>query len=1193
MKRALLRIPALCLLAGTLIAVVTGESQGATAQRRPSVLVVSPDGTGGLVGSYFLDLQYLRDLKAQGWEPDFTDSDSEFTWERVKDYNVIVIYNCPPRQMGPKGRRTVATSKDAPQHADWIATVERFLEAGGGVFLMAHTYNPDEQVRPMIEPWGARLPREYYVEEDGAGIAPMPRMRRAPMEHISLTRQVLPSPISEGVNQLWLPYGRHWAVSTSHPLAVDDNWTVVVRGSKTSRTVPVPDGRVGELGYEPAEPLVRPEGVDAPPLIAIREYRNGRIWLACQHPQFSIGQGTMWLYDRVVLEKGVQGIPSDYGRLLLNALRWLAAPSLESGTVGGFRTPDGRLDWPNFKPEVRKRFEEQFWSEEELNQHRPPIGGNVYRGLIGARTAFSSGTGTVAEYAAAARLAGLDFLVFMDDFPALTKAELRRMDELCRSHSDDSLLLLPGYSVPANTGNHLFFYGYGLPWPEGDRLAGPDFQRLNLQYQDADGNYVQGKGIIDWFLKDFNRFGRQGPDRHNIGYYDFRDPNALQMYDLRLYAAAAVFFWENGQWVEDRTADYLLTAAGQLPPSPMAVNIVASPADLLREAAAGRGLTFAQATSRAALPAHGLSFTGQLSAQNVFPSTGPIIHAWPECRRYITFACEPFVAGQALLPSLMHVTAEHGLEEVSLYNGERLFRRFRPGGASEFKQRIQIPTHLQQTLVMVATDTRGGKAVSFARRTWKFGDPYVSFLGDHVNSMYLSRGPGGMLKSNHAPKLLGGATWDGGPLGDFPVCHFGANQPVIVSDAGSEPPVQYNNIPIVESGDHQALVVRSVLDRFFAPDVPRGREWIVFGPLEANRLIRSERRYIEYNNPILHVQRVGYPHWAEFAGAIVSCFENSITFLRDQTVRELRLLQSSHPTPLRPVLLAVSDGDGCRVIDPHRRRDTFRLATGDWFGVYAPHAVNNVFFVNRGAPVVLDSRGPGALRLYADLEDTAVSEGQQVHYSLLGVTDALDVDFAGPERYLQIARYFQQPDGLEIRRGRRLPQQLRGADAGGSFGFIEVGAQDGAAELLLPRPEQRVSLTLPVRVHGLNRRWSAGLHQVIGYTSGYYTDGRNVYACVGFDQEGAVYAALHPDMAELTHVIVGHPVVCDDDELIIEVMPRPAAGEDRRYAWHVAVNNPGTETVQATFRQAMPAPGLQFPEQTLSIAAGAYVVLGE
>ena len=93
-------------VAAVLLTLLAGAPPAPAAPaERPSVLICSPNGTGGLVGSRFLDLQYLRELKGAGFEPDYLDSDRDFSWDRIRQYNVIVIYNCPPAKPGPKGRR--------------------------------------------------------------------------------------------------------------------------------------------------------------------------------------------------------------------------------------------------------------------------------------------------------------------------------------------------------------------------------------------------------------------------------------------------------------------------------------------------------------------------------------------------------------------------------------------------------------------------------------------------------------------------------------------------------------------------------------------------------------------------------------------------------------------------------------------------------------------------------------------------------------------------------------------------------------------------------------------------------------------------------------------------------------------------------------------------------------------------------
>ena len=133
------------------------------------------------------------------------------------------------------------------------------------------------------------------------------------------------------------------------------------------------------------------------------------------------------------------------------------------------------------------------------------------------------------------------------------------------------------------------------------------------------------------------------------------------------------------------------------------------------------------------------------------------------------------------------------------------------------------------------------------------------------------------------------------------------------------------------------------------------------------------------------------------------------------------------------------------------------------------------------------------------------------------------------------------------------------------------------------------ALAVRARVCGLNPRWSAGLFEVAGHALGNYTGGKEVYTTLGFDMEGDVHAALYPDMAPETHVVIGHPVTCSRPELIPEVMP--CTDSEGGYQWHVAVNNPTDEPVTATFRTGMELPGLDLAPQEHTIPAGGYTKL--
>jgi len=1155
-----------------LVAACAAPAEAAT--RKPAVLFCIPKS---VANRPYLDLDWLRELHKAGFEPDYLEGHREFTWKRIRQYNCLVIYGCPAAE---KGKRTFQFPEQGPRQKEYVALIERFLAAGGGVFAMIHTNNADQHTRPLIEPWGARLPLEFYVETDKAKIASMPRMRGG--ETLSLTRQVLPSPVSEGVKQLWLPYGDHYNASWSGPISVSKDWQVVVKGSKTSRTKPVDLGKSGFAG--PPDPLVRSEGVPEPDLLAIRAYKAGRIMLCTQQPVFSTGQGTQWLFNRRCLSRGLNDVPSDFEKLIMNGLRWLSEPSMKARGRTVYQAKPSRFDPPNLRPEVKADFEKQFWSEEELSLHRPPRGGKIFRGLIGARSSLTSGKGTVAEYAAAARQAGLDFVIFSEAFAKLTPEKLRQLDEQCQQHSNDKVLLVPGYSIDSNVGNHMYFSGPNLPWPRPEILTGPDRKLLNVQYQDEQGNYATRSSLVSWIL-----YAHQRYEGHMIGYYNFDDPRAMKMTDLKLCSAGAVFSYQDGKQVDERIDEYLLSVEGTLPTLPVAYSVVRSPQELIAEVRSGHALTYAQGRSLKTLVKDALRWNSQYDGMNVFASTGPIIRAWPEHFRAAVYGAEPFVVDRELMLSELHVTSEVGLKEIRIMNGRRMVRRFLPGGAKEYRQILQLSGAVQQNLVLVAEDVKGGKAVSFARRCWKPGSMYISFCGDHVNDcgrQYLARGIG-IFQTHRFPLFDGGQTWDGGPKGVRPALHLSTNHPRLESDLGEEGGKAFNNLPTLEFADDQAIVCRSVLREVYDPKVPAVNAWYTFGPMDPSQLLESERVYTEFNRPLKSVRPVGWAAQSLRSGAVISNFADTLTFKKNQVVKRLHL-QRSNWAKLQPLVFVVGDGDSHteHVMLKMKRAVEAKIATGGWFGFYSKQAFNGVLFVNRGDPIIVElcitPQGSWYFRVTADVAGKAVKAGDRFHNELFSINEAMDTEAKGPKRFRRILDYLAKPEGMTIVSGTRRP----------TLGFFDVETEDAGTpvELKLAKPAEPIALTLPVRVFGLNPKWSAGMLQVTGHTTGYYTKGKNVYTTLGFDFEGRVYAALYPDQTDLHHVVVGHPIVCDKPELFLEVMPRSKKA-GRGYQWHVAVNNPTDKAVTATFKAGMKLPGLTFPAVERTIPAGGYVVL--
>lgn len=1146
--------------------------------QRPAVLVVSPQGTA----NGWVDLGYLADLHKAGFEVDYTDSLAEVTWDRLRRYNALVIYTCPPDagvDVWPF-RKAPPITKDA-----YIALIDRFIAAGGGVLIMAtETQIRATLTRPIISRWGADLPLERI--KDDANTAYMTRMPTVPLMY---TSQVLSSPVSTGVRGIWYPSKPHYNGAHTLPLVVDGSWQVVVRAMQTARTVPVDIDRAANP--PPPDALMRPAGVAAPPLFAIRSVGAGRVALTSQWPPYSLGAGTRWLYDREVLSTGLRSKKSDFGRLLENTFKWLTAPSLESGALGGYRTPSERLLSPNLRSEVRNQYLEQapvadFRAASSVA--KAPV---LFKGLIGAQTKLSGGQGTVAEYADAARRAGLDFLVFLEDFAKLDERELAQLKADCAAQSDDSLTLYPGYRIDNNIGNHMFLFGPGVIAPPARLLTGPQKKTFMLQGETAPGVFGPTPTLPIDFVFSINRTTQ-------VGYYDFaHSGQGMRLQDARLYGMAGIRTYRDGALIDDATDDYLTTVQGTIGPSPAAVSLVSSPAAMRSAVAGNHGVTYAAAPSQAQLWL-ALGYTDQYTCPNVFTSDGPLIVQWPACTRVQTYGAEPFVTGRSRMDAPIEVTADAGLREIRIYDGQNLFRRFKLNGEKSFKELLHLEGSVQRNLVLVAEDRAGGRAVSFARRSWKDGSLAPVFCNDRINdcgNMLLARGPFGLavLRTPEVPDP--GYTWDGGPRGILTPIDFEGSNPRLQNDGGLIKGEQYNQTPLLEFSDEGAVVVTSVHDELIDPRVVAVNPWRTFGPRAAAPAFDFALSYAQFDRPSVGVPPVGWAAPAVHTGCNAALFRGEITFKQTVAVRGLQVMRNWNWIASMPLRLVV--GRRQRIVDeidvsamesvrhPDKQlKGKIRIGRGYWFGFYNPETGNSQLFVNRGRPLELRiSRPPGEwVSLWAPVRHG--TPGDVYNYELFSIACPIDVAARRADDFLQTLTYLNAPDGLGVTRGWRR----------NAAGPLVVRPDRNAVHLTVPRPSAPTNLTLPVLIDAFNRRWSVGLWQLSGFVKGDYGGGSDRYRAVGLDTAGRAYIPLYPDLAEHTEVEVGHPVVADGrgHDLFIQVTALSGGTQAfPNYQWYVDVNNPTDVPITTVLSQNMSLPGLQFPNTQITLAPGEHRVL--
>jgi hypothetical protein len=617
------------------------------------------------------DEVHLQHLREAGFQVDATVGD-KLTWDRLKTFNVVVFYNLPAAEAGGAFGGAYQGLPDL---------IARFVQAGGG-FLNAGicaTHGQNRVDNEFLSRWGLEVPYERLYETDPAKVYTMPSMFR---HRFFLTTEIAPNhPVTAGVKALWT-YAAHDGATLGefpHPLKPGPDWTVLVWGSATCRSIRMPN--FGELTDETKEPAAT--YAEKPPLMAVRTLGQGRMAATVINQSHLIENGWHFAYDGVSLAKGNGAIASDWEKLLTNTYRWLAEPSLASGAVGGFVAqagPDSAAQ--ALQAALRVGFDRAKFG--------PPTG-NHYKGLIGARTAYSVGQGTVAEYVTAAKAAGYSWIVFTETYEKMTEDKWNRLVADCKAATADDFLAIPSLEYPDQCGDRFLSFGPAMGWIKPQWY---ERKRFGVN-EDVNVNYNFPDTILFELSK--NRL-----DPHYIGHYysvaieTYRGPEQkLTENDLDQYARL--------QYLR-----YNL--------HPTAVHFVDAPGQVARAAQVGfqnwirldkLGDFYEYLTGGEARYSH-----VKQHPVRMYVSEGPRLEAWQGSGTALG-ARDRYLGGEAIQHWQARAawSSDQPLREVRFQNGPDLLARYLPGQKS-----VDYVYHgfqdRQYEVITTAVDAAGRRAMS-------------------------------------------------------------------------------------------------------------------------------------------------------------------------------------------------------------------------------------------------------------------------------------------------------------------------------------------------------------------------------------------------------------------------------------------------------------------------------------------------
>lgn len=1024
---------------------------------------------------------------------------------------------------------------DSLNEADRKA-VRDFLAAGGGVFACnPGPHGPAEwtATNQWLADMGARPRWEVLADSEPKNVVADPMGCR-----LSWSDQVAP-PFNDGVRGVLTLL---WAGTTGcePPMSFDlsADWTPVVRGAATMRSRP--DTRHDDYlqPWMPKDP-----GPPAPPLLAIRQAGKGRIAVGAIRYYWIFTPPSNCPTAEAMLSAGAGGKPSDWLRVFANVFRWLAEPSLKEGK-GGAATPETLLNppihvWPTQPP---RDWTKQAAIKDIRDQAQTP-------GLIGARTALSAGSGSVADYVAAAKAAGLRFIVFLEDSLRMDQGKWDKLVEACAAASDKDFAAVPGLTYEDAQGNHLYAFADEVKFPKSamllkdGRLATNQSNRTKA-YFDYVNEYMQQHVLS--------------------GFWRHKD-NWLHPADYKLYNSFPIVSFEDGRPVDDALDFYRYSMGIGACQAPLAFEIMTSPDQVARRAKEGwRVVSFRPPeVLRTKWHTCAWSFSGN-AAQYI--TNGPRILVW-QGPNVLT---EP--RGEWWRPDLwqfrilFRVGADDGLNSVTLYDGERVFRRWLPHGARTFESELVLYHAQQLGLFLVVEDLKGRKAIS--DQLWNrnlnceefFCSDRCNFLGNcrlrtrdgrqvwtqvsFQGNMGITPSKGRMYSSVQPAVCL---TIDSPTL---PIDGRPMGFPTVALSFGLQPPGEHKHLfayprtylvgPEIAVGQADYALAYDPAEEgakttplghpYEQPQHGWGNSWGSWHRLVPTRILSGWWRTYACNW-IPEEFRIG---WHETNATL----KQAVTLPKGG----LQVMSASMPgwTLYRNGQAAAGP------LECPFARGTFATLE---------HQGGSVVVVPLDGSLLCRLGPKGELSLWLAAEQAELPTGSRVHFR---------VGFAGAaggtkaERLLEFARKFgiaepgRQGYSPRLTRGRQLDTCL----------VWRLHADEGAVEATLPKARMPGFLTAVVE--GLNDNWSAWL----------LDRGRKGPNVRGLPvRDGCAYAQLDPSEGDLD-LFIGHPVTCDVPEVSLLVAWQEPG------VWFLEAHNPTDKSLQAAIRSAKGWTPFAFSERT-------------
>ncbi len=1051
--------------------------------------------------------------------------------DRLRRFNTLVLLS-----LGDHGR--VAW---LPKYEDLI---DGFLRQGGGVItFFNHGEGFNSEAKRYFAKYGLEL--VHMQIQDPANAKDFPRPEFVYGQKIAPADTIIPSPITEGVKAIW--YGQSQGghgMPSSFPLIVDANWTPVVVTRPTATAS-------AQAGFAIQDENIRNDingKAGAWPLVAIRQIGHGRMVAISLAPTFYVWSPHFEKWDEVLYRNGIGDLPSNFDRLLENSLRWTAAPSLERRSLGywaGLYPPRSQGDTPPFD-----------WATKTFTEPGPWL-----KGHVGARTAYSGGRGTVADWVAAAKAEGLSFLVFLEDMSRMDAVKWEALQKDCQAASTGDFRCYPGmrYRMRMATGgeNHCFVVDgrCAMPFPLQKML-------------DADNAVIIKEGMSDGpYHLDFKTTTTVGFMRHK--------DNATPYWDYKLYGVFSVLARDAaGTVIDDEIETYLEQVEANVNPAPLAIELLDDPAQLKGVLAQGRPHVVVNAAHDGRYP-HLPAGLGQVDVHvgsrgdEWNPGFGNYRGWWGPCategprlslrfrggyqwkgveyprywiERYASVEYQDwFMPFYARLPLRIDAASDEPFEELTLYDGRKVIGSFDVKGKKEFSAELVIPQDQNRHLILTGKDAKGRRAVTMEIWTEQQQRLY-NYCGDRINA------PSGIgAEPGH------GNAWAEGCLKMVPAWVQAANAyPCTIAGTGYES--RRYRLDLVSP---DVFLERASSAHYFPKlTVHQTNPWHNWTRPEPRDDVRHETLRQEWYQ--LHGRVYIHPGWNVTAWdgypyGYTGTRDNAYYAMQEvwgETLKELEpvkgfgfvpglsqvlwenALPVEAPTPYQVLLPdgTVKEGDLAEVANANKP-EVGDLPDGSAIVIHTAKGftarihglgLGYAFLIVKGRNANMQEVYHAALRVAPRSKDSIIPSGQKYAWRFETVEQVMDNPL--------------KPDisWLIIKQG-MLSDHWIGAT---------LAAKNYLAQFTISRQPLKVNST-PFIVTGINPNWTAG----------YFEPKNGNYRPVGVTTAGVAYAQVDAARQDI-EVVIGNLITCDQPDLRILATQYTDAEGKPTGKWRVELLNP-------------------------------------